>query len=134
MEPGIQSIDGRLQDFKGREQDEGGDRQGPDGLVFVVAVGVVPVRFGIGQAVGEQAQQARKPVGGAVHGIGQHRQGSGEQAQHQLQQGHADVDGQGHQQHPLNLEAVVVQPRRRQGTTPTEHQARRDWRRRSAMS
>ena len=73
-----------------------------------MAVGVIAVGLGIREPVGQQAQQARQAIGGAVHGVSQHGQGATQQAQQEFQQRHADVDGQRHQQHPLDLLAVVA--------------------------
>ena len=102
------ALDRRAQDLQGRHQNESGDAQGAEGLELVVAVGVVAVGGGVGEVVGDQPHQAGEAVGGAVHRIGQHRQGAGEQADHQLQQAHAHIHRQGHQQHPLHGHPVVT--------------------------
>ena len=72
-----------------------------------MAVGVVTVGLGVGEAIRNQTQQAGEAIGGAVHGIGQQGQRSTEQTDDQLQQGHAHVDPKGHQQHPLDLGSAV---------------------------
>ena len=46
------------QDLDRREEDETGDRQSSNPFVFVVAIGMVAVRPRVGQAVGDQRQQA----------------------------------------------------------------------------
>ena len=62
------------QNLKCGEQDERSDAKGADRFVFVVAIGVIPIRSGIGKRVGDQPGQAGEGVGRAVHGIGDDRQ------------------------------------------------------------
>ena len=53
-----QPLTGAQQDLQRGEQDESGDSQGTDCFVFVVAVGMIPIRLRVGQAVGDQAGEA----------------------------------------------------------------------------
>ena len=95
------------QDLKGCEQDETSDAQGSHRLVFAVAVGVIPVGARIGQFVGDQSREAGQRIGGAVHAIGDHRQGTTHGPHQKLQQRHADVQAQGHHEDSAHPLAVV---------------------------
>jgi len=106
--PLIQALGCSLEDLEGGKQDERRDRQGTDALIFVVTIGVVTIRPGIGQTIGDQTEQAGEAIGGAVHRIGQQSQGAAQKADRQFQQTHGDVHRQSDQQNPLNGPAVVT--------------------------
>ena len=72
-----------------------------------MAVGMIAIGAWIGELVGDQAGEAREGVGGAVHAIRDHRQGSTHGPHQKLQQRHADVQTQGHHEDPAHLLAVV---------------------------
>ena len=70
-------------------------------------VGMIAIGPWIGEFVGDQAREAGEGVGGAVHGIRNHRQGSTHHPHQKLQKRHGDVQAQGHHENPANPLAVV---------------------------
>ena len=101
--PFQQPFPGAQQDLQRCEQDESSNTEGTDGFVFVMAVGVIPIRLRVGEVVGDQPREAGECIRGAVHGISDHRQRSAGDTHQQFQQRHADVQPKGHHQHSADV-------------------------------
>src|SRR5262245_31298765 len=106
--PAEQTVRGSGRDFKGGHEKKAGNAESRHSLEFVMSIGMSFIGSRSGQPDYEQADKIVQRIGGGVHGIADHTQGSGPNSRYEIARYDGQIQQQGQIQALEDLHAIGI--------------------------